>query len=162
MILSESELVVVDGGIIGVAIDDGVEGEVLGGFGRVVGGVLFFGKVADDESAGCGEAETGLGGDLVYAGGNIGGGGDVVAEWIGFGGDVFGGGDGDGFGGEAGVGETEGGGFLKFGSPDGKFDRGARLDSLGKDGFEVRVGKLRVEEGRTRNRDRQEGEEAER
>ncbi len=154
LILGEGELVVIDGGVIDVAIDDGVEREVFRGFGRVVGAVVFFGKVTDDESAGSGEAEAGLGGDLVDAGREIGGGDDAVAERIGFGGDVIGRGKSDGFGGESGVGETEGGGFFKFGSADGDFGGGARLDTLGKDGFQIGVWELRVQDGRTRDRER--------
>lgn len=61
LIMSEGELVVVDGSVVGMAIDDGVEGEVFSGFGRVVGPVLFFGKVTDHEGPGSGEAEAGLG-----------------------------------------------------------------------------------------------------
>jgi len=60
------------------------------------------------------------------------------------------------------VGETKIGGFLKFGSADGSFNGGARLDSLGKDGLQVRFGELGMQDGRTRDRERKEGAEAER
>ena len=118
--------------------------------------------MADDESAGSGKAEAGLGRDLVDAGGDIGGGGDAVTERIGFGRDVVGLGKSDGFDGEAGVGETEGRCLFELGSADRDLGGSARLDSLGEDGLQVGVGKLRVQESRTRDRERQEGEEAER
>lgn len=82
LVFGEGEQVVVNGGVVGVSIDDGVEREGFGGFGREVGAVIFFGKLTDDESAGSGESEAGLGGDLVNTCRDIGRGGDAVAKGV--------------------------------------------------------------------------------
>lgn len=160
LVLGEGEEVVVNGGIVDVAIHDGVEREGLGGFGRVIGAVLFFGMLADDEGSGSGEPESGLSGGFVNAGRNIGGSFDEKAEGIGFGGLVVGRGSNDGSRGEAGVREAEGSGFLEFSSADGDSGGAARLDPLREDGLQVGVRELRVEGGRTRNRERQSFKEA--
>jgi hypothetical protein len=80
----------VDCGVIGVAINDGVEGESFSGLRRVVGDVIFFRKVTDDEGAWSGEAEAGLSTDFVNTGRGFGRGCDTVAKRIGFGRGVFG------------------------------------------------------------------------
>lgn len=161
LIFGESEAVVVDCGIVDVAIHDGVEREGFSRFGRVIGAVLFFKKVADDEGSGSGETEAGLSGDFVNSGGEVGRGGDTVAQGVRFGWVVGAFGNDDGFRNEAGVREAKGGCFLEFSSADGDFDGGARLDPLRKDGLQVGVRELRVKSARTRNRERQSFEEAE-
>ena len=103
MSLGKSDFVMVDCGVIGVAINDGVDREGFSGLRRVVGAVIFFRKVTDDESAWRCEAKAGLSRDFVYTGRSFGFGCDTVAKRIGFGGGVVGSGILDGFGGEPGV-----------------------------------------------------------
>jgi hypothetical protein len=89
----------VDCGVIGVAINDGVEGESFSGLRRVIGAVIFFRKVTDDEGAWSCEAKAGLSRDFVNTGRGFGCSCDTVAKRIGLGGGVVGSGMLDGFGG---------------------------------------------------------------
>ena len=101
--LGKSDFVMVDCGVIGVAINDGVDREGFSGLRRVVGAMIFFRKVTDDEGAWSCEAKAGLSTDFVNTGRGFGCRCDTVANRIGLGGRVFGGGMLDGFGGEPGV-----------------------------------------------------------
>ena len=101
--LGKSDFVMVDCGVIGVAINDGVEGESFSSLRRVIGAVIFFRKVTDDEGTWSCKAKAGLSTDFVNTGRSFGCGRDSVAQRIGSGRGVFGSGMLDGFGGESGV-----------------------------------------------------------
>ena len=103
MSLGKSYFVMVDCGVIGVAINDGVEGESFSSLRRVIGAVIFFRKVTDDEGTWSCKAKAGLSTDFVNTGRSFGCGRDSVAQRIGSGSGVFGSGMLDGFGGESGV-----------------------------------------------------------
>jgi len=101
--LGKSDFVMVDGGVIGVAINDGAEGEDFSGLRRMISAVIFFRKVTDDEGAWSCEAKAGLSRDFVNTGRGFRCRCNTVAKRIGLGGGVVGCGMLNGFGGEPGV-----------------------------------------------------------
>lgn len=101
--MGKIDFVMVDGGVIGMAINDGVEGENFSGLRRVIGAMIFFRKVTDDEGAWRCEAKAGLSRDFVNTRRDFGCCCDTVAKRIGLGGGVVGCGMLNGFGSEPGV-----------------------------------------------------------